>query len=594
MLDQDVVGTKTEGGVFLKNVIDPYSVDAKDSVIHQDVYADLEVFDSYDENGATLFDTIDSTSTDGGSEFLKKLLGRPLGDPTALEERIESLKQSRASYVSHKEEVDQTLKTLSETSDAMVWFMTERSKEETALTDLLYFQKRLLKRLNEFPAALAALNIYRIVVCPVLGIVSPWIYFIVPYMIIRLKYGVTIPLKTYVTMLYTTSLGYVNDLTNSTKITITTLVMSIGVYIQSIVAILEMSSTLIKTVDIIAKRCQDVTSFIKAAKKLIEMVPVNLEHMGFKDAPMTASDEPPPPYMLDVPFVFSRHMMHLGDLLVNFRNFDWKPFVPIMLRAFAVDALVSVANVREDFALCDVQLLRSESPEIRGESITHLLLRWSQRVVGNDIRLGGDKPNNVVITGPNAGGKSSLMKATFTNILLSQTIGLASADSFALTPFRTVSTQMNVPDCKGKESLFEAEMNRCKHKLDLIKKQSPDHFTALAFDEIFSSTEPVEGIAGAYAVAQSLMQHANVITMITTHFTELCKLADEEDVSNMRMQADTTQDPIAFSYKLEEGISTQHIAIELLRAKGFDPSIIETALAVRESFKTPLGNCSSS
>ena len=69
-------------------------------------------------------------------------------------------------------------------------------------------------------------------------------------------------------------------------------------------------------------------------------------------------------------------------------------------------------------------------------------------------------PNNVVITGPNAAGKSTFIKALSLSILFSQTICIVPASNFVLTPFTLINTYLNIPDCKGKESLFEAEMNR--------------------------------------------------------------------------------------------------------------------------------------
>ena len=80
------------------------------------------------------------------------------------------------------------------------------------------------------------------------------------------------------------------------------------------------------------------------------------------------------------------------------------------------------------------------------------------KIVKNDIIL--DNKNNILITGPNAGGKSTFIKSIAINILLSQTICLSYCDKIELTPYYYIASQMNIVDNKGYESLFEAEMNR--------------------------------------------------------------------------------------------------------------------------------------
>ena len=54
-------------------------------------------------------------------------------------------------------------------------------------------------------------------------------------------------------------------------------------------------------------------------------------------------------------------------------------------------------------------------------------------------------------------------------ILLGQTIGVVPAAEFQLTPFKNITTYLNIPDCQGKESLFQAEMNRCHQQLEMLE-----------------------------------------------------------------------------------------------------------------------------
>ena len=456
---------------------------------------------------------------------------------------------------------------------------------------MVYFTKPLLRRLNGNARCLDALNAYRMVACPTLGIVSPILYFVVPYLVIRMKYrDEKIGFGTYLRIMYKVCNSQITGATGSVAVSYATYLFSMVFYCQSIFTTLEVASTLKKVISIVTERCINLTRFVEAAEALCESYSPLLDaaDWGFAEPADAAYSG----LSLDVrhPFTLAQAATcrGIGPVLVKFREFDWKRIVPLMLRAFVVDALVSVSKARSALGLCFAQYPQGRRlPEVDACGLWHVCLP-AHKAVRNDVRVGGDRPNNVILTGPNAGGKSTFVKGLFVSLVLAQTLTVAGATSFAATPFQFVSTQMNVPDCKGRESLFEAEMARCKRKVDLADA-SGGRFVALAFDEIFSSTEPVEGVAGAYAIARSLSRHPNVVMFITTHFRHLCKLAEEEDFETMRMTADVDADggEITFAYRLETGVSEQHVALELLRKKGFDATIVEDAIAVRRSLLAP-------
>lgn len=231
----------------------------------------------------------------------------------------------------------------------------------------------------------------------------------------------------------------------------------------------------------------------------------------------------------------------------------------------------------------------------------------------------------MVLTGPNAGGKSTLLKAMMVAAVMAQSLCVAPCSaSLALTPFAFLNSHVNVPDCKGRESLFEAEMYRARenlrylHALQALEKIStahlPDKDSAgkcaieiagpafVILDEIFSSTNAVEGVAGAYAVAKHLVTGGNCICAVSTHFQYMCKLArrNPELYTNYRMPvvmgkdaSDTSHGScrsitrIVYPYRLRRGVCTQYIALELLRRNDFDAAL----LAEAESIKAQLLAC---
>jgi len=202
-------------------------------------------------------------------------------------------------------------------------------------------------------------------------------------------------------------------------------------------------------------------------------------------------------------------------------------------------------------------------------------------VVSNNIILGNSTAQNACITGPNAGGKSTFIKSLCLGILFSQTLTIAPAKLFKFTPFSKIDTYLNIPDCKGKESLFEAEMTRSLNYINSIRELDKKEFSFVIMDEIFSSTNPEEGIAGAYAIAKNISSYSNNISIITSHYTYLSKLEQTSRFKNYHIPIERdVNNNIVYKYKLLPGVSNQFIALELLESKGFDKDIVLEAKQV--------------
>ena len=98
-------------------------------------------------------------------------------------------------------------------------------------------------------------------------------------------------------------------------------------------------------------------------------------------------------------------------------------------------------------------------------------------------------------------------------------------------------------------------------------------------DEIFSSTNPQEGISGAYAIADKLSSYDNSISIITTHYSYLTNLEKTNNFTNYNIPILKENNSIIYPYKLEKGISTQFIAIDSSKqkfSKTFSPRTLNT------------------
>ena len=181
----------------------------------------------------------------------------------------------------------------------------------------------------------------------------------------------------------------------------------------------------------------------------------------------------------------------------------------------------------------------------------------------------------IIITGPNAAGKTTVIKSTLMNIILSQQIGYGFYESAKIKPYDYLHCYLNIPDTSGRDSLFQAESRRCKEILDCLEKNSDkNHFCI--FDELYSGTNPYEAVASAYGYIDYLSGMKNVDLMLTTHYIELCKnLKSNSSVKNYHMSVNMLDDhKVEYLYKFKKGVSTIKGGIKVLYDLEYPESII--------------------
>jgi len=204
--------------------------------------------------------------------------------------------------------------------------------------------------------------------------------------------------------------------------------------------------------------------------------------------------------------------------------------------------------------------------------------------------------NNIVlnkkatITGPNAAGKTTLIKSTLLNIIFSQQFGYGFYKKAKLEPYEFLHSYLNIPDTSGRDSLFQAESRRCREIISsLVKHKTKRHFCI--FDELYSGTNPYEAVASAFGFIKYLNTFDNVDLLLTTHYSKLCKLLEAENVVNMHMkiqkntsiECQTQQQGqqekkevnlIKYTYKLGKGISSVKGGIKVLEDLDYPVEII--------------------
>ena len=229
----------------------------------------------------------------------------------------------------------------------------------------------------------------------------------------------------------------------------------------------------------------------------------------------------------------------------------------------------------------------------------------SGAVVKNDITL----DRKLIITGPNAAGKTTIIKTTLFNVLLSQQLGYGVYKTATIAPYHFLHCYLNIPDTSGRDSLFQAESRRCKEILDCITEHaSKRHFGI--FDELYSGTNPYEAVASAYGYIDHIYGMKNVDFMLTTHYIRLCELfrssvskkskksknsknskqeheQGNPNIRNLHMKTtvgESGTDHI-YHYKVVNGISKVRGGIKVLVDLKYPDSIIQTTQRIINSKK---------
>lgn len=187
---------------------------------------------------------------------------------------------------------------------------------------------------------------------------------------------------------------------------------------------------------------------------------------------------------------------------------------------------------------------------------------------------------NIIITGPNASGKTTTLKTALINIIITQQFGCGFYENAELNPYKHIHCYLNIPDTSGRDSLFQAEARRCKEILDRIQNNGKKETHFCVFDELYSGTNPDEAVLSAHAFMNYLIKYKTVNCILTTHFIDLCKKLDNiESIENYHMKTIKSGEDFNYTYLLEKGISNVRGGIKVLHDMNYPKEIIDNTMS---------------
>src|SRR5262249_25544668 len=199
--------------------------------------------------------------------------------------------------------------------------------------------------------------------------------------------------------------------------------------------------------------------------------------------------------------------------------------------------------------------------------------------VPNSVYLNNSTDRLLIITGPNMGGKSTILRQTAIICILAQMGGFVPADRARLQLLDRIWTRVGASDdlTRGR-STFMVEMTETAA---ILHSATPRSLVLL--DEIGRGTATFDGLSIAWAVAEFLHDSADhaAKTLFATHYHELTELAERlPGAQNYQITATEREGEVVFLHRLERGRASKSYGIEVARLAGLPPSVLSSAREV--------------
>jgi DNA mismatch repair protein MutS len=201
--------------------------------------------------------------------------------------------------------------------------------------------------------------------------------------------------------------------------------------------------------------------------------------------------------------------------------------------------------------------------------------------VPNSVYLNNSTDRLLIITGPNMGGKSTVLRQTAIICILAQTGCFVPAERARLPLLDRIWTRVGASDdlTRGR-STFMVEMTETAA---ILHSATPRSLVLL--DEIGRGTATFDGLSIAWAVAEYLHNSADhaAKTLFATHYHELTELAERlPGAQNYQITATEREGEVVFLHRLERGRASKSYGIEVARLAGLPPAVLANARDVLE------------
>jgi len=409
---------------------------------------------------------------------------------------------------------------IAQMEERLTSLMNQDSKLEEETYNELLFLKPMFQPFNFMPCVLFLWAMMRIYVIPGLALLIPFFILITPYILLTHLFHVPITFTNYTHILHSVISGNINFMYEEVQQDTSSLLKQcaiIGVTIVQGIIQPYWNYVHLQSVDTII---QEHGQLIMRYKRLYTMLSNLLETHGF------SFFKSPLPECINERDATARVILQSTYFKMGLRYIG------------SLEVMMTLAS-HED--IHPVRWIQSDTPLFRGNMMFDYQV--DTRI---PISVDLDKKRHALLTGPNKGGKSTVLRAITVCTLLAHTYGCATG-YVTLTPFHKLHVCLKPDDLPGSKSRFEREIEFTSMTL-----KDTAHSMVL-IDELYHSTNPPDALRSCDIYCNRLWKKENVISIISTHLFEFVETA-HTDIQRLCCPAKMENGRVVFQYGLKDGV----------------------------------------
>ena len=241
-----------------------------------------------------------------------------------------------------------------------------------------------------------------------------------------------------------------------------------------------------------------------------------------------------------------------------------------------LDVITNLAMQAHNFGWCAPEFCAEPGIDITAGRHPVVEHERDEPFVPNDVQLGTDTRMKI-ITGPNMGGKSTLMRQTALIVLLAHAGSYVPAERAVLGPIDRIFTRIGASDdLAGARSTFMVEMTEAANILHNATSQS-----LVLLDEIGRGTSTYDGLSLAWACAAHLAEYNRAFTLFATHYIELTALPEHfASIENVHMDVIEHGQRIVFMHRVSPGPANGSYGLQVAALAGIPANVIAQARGI--------------
>ena len=203
--------------------------------------------------------------------------------------------------------------------------------------------------------------------------------------------------------------------------------------------------------------------------------------------------------------------------------------------------------------------------------------------VPNDVELGGEAGDCLIITGPNMSGKSTYIRQIALLVLMAQTGSFIPAKDAELGLVDRIFTRVGASDelVRG-QSTFMVEMTETANIINNATEKS-----LVILDEVGRGTSTYDGLALAWAITEHIANKLKCRTLFATHYHELTELAELfTNVKNCNVAVREWMDEVVFLHKILPGGTDKSYGIHVAKLAGVPKPILARSAEILEELES--------